>query len=180
MIYEKLKLYIPKYANNPNGIVILRDGRSFGEEEKALENVINSLDTDGLISKSALKYSVVDLHKNSAIPLRLASQTNSYNNLENPISGSYKLINQVEGFIYNTGFPFQIRGTAKPLHLSLKAGNVDFLRVMEDVFCQSMLAFSAPDRSNSLPVTIKLIDTLLEPLSATADIVEEEEEFEEV
>jgi hypothetical protein len=179
MIYEKLKLYIPKYAINPNGIIILRDGRSFGEEEKALANVINSLSADGLVNTDILKYAVVDLHKQSAIPLRLASQTNSYNNLENPISGAYKMIGQAEGFIYNTGFPFQIRGTAKPLHLSLKAGNVEFLKVMEDVFCQSMLAFSAPDRSNSLPVTIKLIDTLLEPLSATADVVEEEEEFEE-
>jgi hypothetical protein len=32
MIYDKLKQFIPKHAPNPNGIVILRDGRSFGEE----------------------------------------------------------------------------------------------------------------------------------------------------
>ncbi len=179
MIYEKLKLYIPRYASNPNGIVIIRDGRSFGEEEKALHNAIDSLAIDGLVNKESLKYGVIDLHKQSAIPLRLVLQTNSYNSLENPVAGSYKLLNEKEGFIYNTGFPFQIRGTAKPLHLSLKTGNVDFLKVMEDVFCQTMLAFSAPDRGNSLPVTIKLIDTLLEPLSATADVEIDEEEFEE-
>jgi len=179
MIYEKLKLFIPKYAANPNGIVIVRDGRSFGEEEKALSSVIESLASDGIVSKATLKSGVIDLHKQSAVPLRVASQTNSYNNLENPIAGAYKLFETTEGFIYNTGFPFQIPGTAKPLHLSLKAGDVEFLKVMEDVFCQSMMAFSAPDRSNSLPVTIKLIDTLLEPLAATVEVIEEEEEFEE-
>lgn len=180
MIYEKLKLFIPKYAANPNGIVIIRDGRSFGEEEKALNSVIESLTADGLVNTNTLKHGVIDLHKQSAVPLRLASHTNSYNNLENPIAGAYKLFDSSEGFIYNTGFPFQIPGTAKPLHLSLKTGNIEFLKAMEDIFCQSMMAFSAPDRSNSLPVTIKLIDTLLEPLAATVEIVEEEDEFEEV
>lgn len=176
MIYDKLKLFIPKYAANPNGIVIVRDGRSFGEEEKALSSVIESLASDGIVNKVTLKSGVIDLHKQSAVPLRVAYQTNSYNNLENPIAGAYQLFDTTEGFIYNTGFPFQIPGTAKPLHLSLKAGDVEFIKVMEDVFCQSMMAFSAPDRSNSLPVTIKLIDTLLEPLAATVDVIEEEEE----
>ena len=45
---------------------------------------------------------------------------------------------------------------------------------MEDLFHQSMLAFSAPDRSNALPISIKLIDTLLEPLAAAGDQEEEE------
>jgi hypothetical protein len=179
MIYEKLKLFIPKYSPSPNGIVIIRDGRSFGEEDKALNSVISALNTDGLINSSSIKYGVLDLHKQSAIPLRLSSQTNGHNNLENPIAGAYKLFGSMEGFIYNTGYPFQIPGTAKPLHLELKSGNVEFLKVMEDVFCQSMMAFSAPDRSSSLPVTIKLIDTLLEPLSSNFEIEEENEEFEE-
>src|SRR5204863_2107790 len=93
---------------------------------------------------------------------------------------TYKLVTPSEGFLFNTGFPFHIRGTVKPLHLSLQWGNLDFLKVMEDTFCQCILAFSAPDRSNSLPITIKLIDTLLEPLSGAIEIVEDEdEEFED-
>ena len=43
-----------------------------------------------------------------------------------------------------------------------------------------MLAFSAPDRSNALPITIKLIDTLLEPLAAATEQEEEEEDDEPV
>ena len=38
-----------------------------------------------------------------------------------------------------------------------------------------MLAFSAPDRSNALPITIKLIDTLLEPLTGATEEEEEDE-----
>ena len=45
---------------------------------------------------------------------------------------------------------------------------------MQDVFAQCMLAFSAPDRSNNLPIIIKLIDAFLEPLSDTIDTGEEE------
>jgi hypothetical protein len=177
VIYERLKIYIPKYAVNPNGIVIIRDGRSFGEEEKALISVVNSLASECLVNKDAIKYGVVDLYKQSSIPFRLASLTNGHDRLENPVAGAYRLITNREGFIFNTGYPFQLEGSAKPLHLSLKAGNVDFMKVMEDVFCQSMLAFSAPDRSNSLPVTLKLIDTLLEPLSTVVEIAAEEEEY---
>ncbi|RYE38833.1 MAG: hypothetical protein EOP48_26520 [Sphingobacteriales bacterium] len=127
-----------------------------------------------------MKWGVIDLHKQTATPLRIASHSNGHSPLENPVAGAFKAINEKEGFLYNTGFPFQIRGSAKPLHLTQVAGNVEFLKVSEDVFRQSMLAFSAPDRSNSLPITIKLIDTLLEPLSGAFEVIEdEEEEFED-
>jgi hypothetical protein len=42
-----------------------------------------------------------------------------------------------------------------------------------------MMAFSAPDLSNSLPVTLKLIDTLLEPLATAIELVEDENEVED-
>ena len=176
VLYERLKTYIPNYAPNPNGIAIIRDGRSFGEEEKALQTIITNLADEGIVDSTKLSYGVVDLHKQSVIPFRLAAQTDSHSGLENPVSGAYKLFDRNEGFLFNTGFPFSIPGTAQPLHLSLKYGNLDFRKVMEDVFHQSMLAFSAPDRSNSLPITIKLIDTLLEPLTATGDEIEDESE----
>ena len=95
--------------------------------------------------------------------------------MENPLVGTYKLLSGTEGFLFNTGYPFIIPGTAKPLHLSLKTGNVEFVKIMEDIFHQSMLAFSAPDRSNALPITIKLIDTLLEPLTGATEEEEEDE-----
>jgi hypothetical protein len=179
-ILPRLQDFIPALCPNPNGIVIIRDGRSFGEEIKALENIVSQLHNKNLVDKGTIRYGVIDLHKQSSIPLRIASHTNGHNKLENPVAGAFKVIGEKEAFLYNTGFPFQIRGTAKPLNLSLKGGNLDFIKALEDIFCQSMLAFSAPDRSNSLPITIKLIDVLLEPLSEVSSDIEEEEEFEEI
>lgn len=180
MLLKKLESHISKYAPNPNGIVIIRDGRSFGEEELALNEVIEKLAEKGLVNAESIKKGVIDLHKQSAIPLRIASGTNGYNKFENPRAGSYKFTKLNESFLFNTGYPFQIPGTAKPLHLILQSGDVDFKLVMEDLFAQTMMAFSAPDRSNSLPVVIKLIDTFLEPLAAAfEDEIAEEEEIEE-
>lgn len=180
VMLPKLQQLIPDKCPNPNGIVIIRDGRSFGEEIKALEMVIAELDST-LVDKQALRYGVIDLHKQSSMPLRLASHTNGHHRLENPVAGAFKAISDREAFLFNTGFPFNIRGSAKPLNISLQAGNIDFLKVLEDVFCQSMLAFSAPDKSNSLPITIKLIDVLLEPLSEyNLDTDDDGNEFEEI
>jgi hypothetical protein len=180
-ILPQLQQFIRELCPNPNGIIIIRDGRSFGEELKALESVLSQLHNGGLIKKEAMHYGVIDLHKQSSMPLRIGSNTNGHNKLENPIAGAFKVIGDSEAFLYNTGFPFQIRGSAKPLNISLKGGTIDFLKTLEDVFCQSMLAFSSPDRSNSLPITIKLIDLLLEPLSEfNLDMDDDGNEYEEL
>lgn len=172
-IQPKLQSQIPKYAPNPNGIIIIRDGRSFDEETIALRDVIKNL-VELNIVEATINWGVVDLHKTSSIPFRIASVSNGYQKLENPCAGSYKLFNSNEGFLFNTGYPFNIPGTAKPLHLILRDGTVNFNLVMHDIFKQSMLAFSAPDRSNSLPITIKLIDSFLEPLAFEEEEIEED------
>lgn len=166
---EKLTSLIPLFCPNPNGIVVIRDGKSFVQEHKAIQTALKNLADEKLLDTSTMKYGVLDLHKQSAIPLRIASMTNGHDRLENPIAGAFKPFSSSHGFLYNTGFPFRIRGSSKPLQLILQDGNVEFGKVAEDVFCQTMLAFSAPDLSNSLPVSIKLIDLLLEPLSAAVD-----------
>jgi hypothetical protein len=178
-ILPKLLSHIPKYVPNPNGIVIIRDGRSFGEEELALLEVLDELSSKNLIDKSTIKWGIIDLHKHSAIPFRIGAVNNGYQKLENPRSGSYRMFSESEGFLFNTAYPFEIRGTANPLHLVMQSGTADFKLIMQDIFHQSMLAFSAPDRSNSLPITIKLIDTFLEPLAYSfEDDIPEEDEIE--
>jgi len=161
-ITKKLIKDIKKWNLDPNGIVIVRDGQSFGEETKALKTVIEELDKEGLVNKDSLKWGVVDIHKNSAIPQRLFVQTDAHNGYQNPKSGTYKIYeNEKIGFLFNTGFPFQIRGCVSPLQVQFRDGNLNYEKVMQDLFDQSMLAFSAPDRSNSLPIILKIIDTFL-------------------
>ncbi len=173
-LIEKLEHHIPKYCPNPNGIVMIRDGRSFSEEEKALKKVIKILEEKSLVNSNEMKWAVVDLHKQSAVPLRMASESNGYEKLENPRSGSYFNLSAKEGFIFSTGFPFKIPGSVKPLYLSMIAGNADFNKILMDVYNQCMLAYSAPDRSNSLPITIKLIDNLIQPLANSYEETDEE------
>lgn len=177
-IYPILKDHLEAgYVDNPNGIILLRDGRSFEEEDKAITEIISKLSLDGLINSETIKYAIVDVHKNSALPLRVFTHNNSSIKFENPMAGTFKMISPNEGFIFSTGFPFRTGGTSKPLQVALQSGNADFIKIMQDIFGQVMLAFSAPDRANSLPISLKLIDVLLQPLSTPDenddDILEE-------
>lgn len=179
VLYEKLTAHIPKFASNPNGIVLIRDGKSFGQEEISLQNVIEQLHVVGLVNKDTIKWGVLDLYKKSVTPIRMVSVDSASNRMENVISGSYKIINNNTGFIFNTGFPFKIRGTANPIHVHLKSGNINFPNALQDIFSQTILSFSAPDKPNSLPVSIKLIDSFLAPAAANfQDISDELEEVE--
>lgn len=177
-LLENLKRHIPLYANNPNGIVLVRDGRSFGEETRALKTVMEELSKEGVINREQMKWAVVDIHKSTSIPYRIAKEDSGYYNLTNPISGTYKLFDKNSGFLFTTGYPFKILGTVQPLYISLAEGNICIESIMQDVFNQCMLAFSAPDKGGSLPVVLKLIDTMISPFAhqTTEKILEDQEE----
>ncbi len=180
VLLENLERNIPLYAKNPNGIVILRDGRSFGEEERALNDVIENLDSKGLLDSKKTKKAVIDVSKQSLFPIRAARVTNDYSKYKNVGAGKYKLLNSEEAFLYNTGYPFRIPGSSSPLHIIQKYGDTDFIKVLEDIFHQSMLAFSAPDRPNALPVTLKIVDTLIRSFAHQTSEVLLEQSDEEV
>jgi len=145
----------------PKSIVILRDGVSFGEEEKALVGAIDELHKQGLINKDDVKLAVVDVAKSSAIPVRAAAYNGSTKILENPSSGTHFYMNNKNAFIFNTGFPYKVRGSSMPLQVSLAFGEIEFDKVLEDVFRLTQITFSSPDRPTSLPLPLKLIDTLI-------------------
>lgn len=163
IVLPTLREHIKDFCRNPNGVVLLRDGNSHGGEEKAICQLIECLSSEKLINKDTFKWAVVDLHKNSAMPLRTSLSVNPERKYELPSIGTLKRLgrNFEEAFMFNTGFPFDIRGSVKPIHYTLVAGNANFDKILEDLFSQTMLAFSAPDRPNSLPVIIKLLDFYL-------------------
>jgi hypothetical protein len=177
-LLDNLKRHIPAHAKNPNGIVLVRDGRSFGEEPKALKLVIEELSRLGLVNKESLQYGIVDIHKSTSMPYRVALDTNGFPSLVNPISGTYKMFNNRMGFLFTTGYPFKINGTVHPIQVSLVEGSVDMEKVMNDIFNQCIMAFSAPDKGSSLPVVLKLIDTMIRPFAhqVTDFALEEHEE----
>lgn len=175
VIMQNLETQIPLFVPNPNGVVLLRDGRSFDEEVTAFENTLKELKNKGIITNPNFKWGVVELHKKTALPLRAACRSTGFAGLENPQAGAYRIIGGVEAFLFNTGYPFRVPGTVNPIVLFKSAGNLDFEKAVQDIFGQCMLAFSAPDRSNNLPITIKLIDSFLEPLSDTIETGDDEQ-----
>ena len=170
VLINKLRHFIRKLKLDPNGIVVVRDGMSFGEETNALERVIDTLNSEKFVDKEFLKWGVIDIHKNSAIPHRVFLPTDGFSEYENPRAGVFKIYKKRKmGFLYNTGYPFQNPGTAASLQVLFRDGNLDYEKVMQDIFDQSMMALSAPDRSNSLPIVIKIIDTFLGHAGASFD-----------
>lgn len=178
-LLENLKRHIPLYAINPNSVVLIRDGRSFGEEGKALKIVLDHLADEGLVKKETIKWAIVDIHKNTTIPYRIAKENGGYYNLTNPITGTYKIFDEKSGFLFTTGYPFKISGTVQPLYVNVVEGNIELESVLQDVFHQCILAFSAPDKGSSLPIVIKLIDTMIRSFAhqVTEKALEEQEEL---
>ncbi len=177
-LYNVLKRHLGnRICPNPNSIVLLRDGRSHGGEVAALKYVIQLLAKDGLLNSKDFSWAVVDLHKTSQIPFRIASRKNQQKKYDRAFAGTYRLLGRDhrEAFLFPTGEPFNIKGSPKPLHLSLIDGeNVNLEKIVEDVFGQCLLQFSASDRPSHVPVTIKLLDAFLEPLALPGSIVLEE------
>jgi len=152
----------------PKSIVIHRDGRSYQTEIKGLSEAIRSLKADGVIGPDTV-VGIVEIHKHSAYPLRMAEGTN-LDSLQNPIVGSWFRLNDKEGIVCNTGAPFLTQGTAKPLHVKIAEGQLEIEKILGDVFALSNLTWSAPDKCQRLPITIKVGDTFLSPIASPADV----------
>ncbi len=162
--------------------VFIRDGNSYGCERSGAGNGLKRLADERCLSGN-LRTGTVEVHKKSAIPLRLLDTQLS--EVRNPSVGSPYVLNTKEGFICNTGYPFRLKGTVRPLHLKIVDGALDIELILEDVFAQALLAWSAPDRCLRLPITISLCDLFLQPIASVAeedddeDLEDDEEELAE-
>lgn len=122
---------------------------------------------EGFLSED-VQIGVVEIHKTSSARLRLYYEINE--NIENPSIGDYFVIDDREGIVCNTGFPFKFGGTANPLHTKIAYGSLDIINVLSDVFGLAQLgSWAAPDKSARYPATIKLGDTFLEPIASDSD-----------
>lgn len=168
-IYTVLNRHLSVADEKPRSIVILRDGVSYGEEEKALLDAIQRLDDAKLLSKTAVQLGVVDVAKSTSIPVRAATFNGNNRSLENPEAGTYFYINKKDAFIFNTGWPYSVPGSSKPIHVSFTWGSIDFDKALEDIFRLTQITFSSPDRPTSLPLPLKLIDTLIRDVAHEYD-----------
>jgi hypothetical protein len=152
---------------HPSSVIVQRDGQSFPSELHGWRLAMRQLRQDGLLAPDAV-VGVVDIRKATADHLRVFEGPNP-DVIENPTIGSYHVLQSASGIVTTTGRPFELPGTAKPLKAVIVEGPLQIDWVLEDLFAFSQLVFAAPDKCERLPITIKLNDEFLEPISADVD-----------
>jgi hypothetical protein len=166
VLYQDLKRDIEWLGIRRSSIVIHRDGRSYAQEEKGFEAAVNRLKKEGILGQD-VRIGVVEIHKTSAARLRIFDSENGA--VRNPRVGAFFLIDEKQGIVCSTGWPFRFPGTVNPLHVSIAFGDLDIEKVLSDIFAFSQLAWSAPDKASRLPITIKLGDMFLQPMASESD-----------
>lgn len=184
--YEDLKRDLPKLQIKPRAIIQQRDGNSYAEEVEGAEAAIRRLQSEGFLDEDII-FGAIKIHKMSSSQLRLYEEHQGI--VRNPKIGSYFVLNERQGIVCNTGFPFKFNGTVKPLLVTIVSGDLEIEKVLEDIFALAQLAWTAPDKCSRNPVTTKLGDLFLRPIASESDDetalygeeengVEEEEELE--
>lgn len=167
ILKKDLQKYISQLKLQPRSIVVHRDGRSYAQEEKGFIRAIRTLQQDGFLPPD-VQVGVVEIHKTSSARLRLYYERDEI--ISNPGIGDYFIIDDREGVVCNTGYPFTFSGTANPLHIVIASGDLEIKKVLTDVFALAQLgAWSAPDKAARYPATIKLNDTFLEAIASESD-----------
>jgi argonaute-like protein implicated in RNA metabolism and viral defense len=143
--------------------VIHRDGRMFESELKGAKRAIQRLKDDGFIAPHA-SLSAIEIGKHSAASLRLFAlhqRTATEIQAQNPTIGDYFILNDAEGYIASTGYPFLRDGTALPLHVRKVEGPLPMSHLLEDLFRLTTLTWSQPEGCSRYPISIKLNDRRL-------------------
>ncbi len=165
-LYEDLREDLRRLQIKPRSLVIHRDGRSYAEEIESAEKSMQRLKIDGLLPAEAL-FGVVEIHKSTTSHLRLLLERQG--RIENPEIGDWFNLNDKLGIVCNTGWPFRMRGTVRPLLANIVYGELEIGKVLEDEFGMAMLAWTAPDRPSRAPIVNRLGDFFLRPLASDAD-----------
>ncbi len=154
----------PYLKQQPKQVVIHRDGRTWPSEIEGLKEACESLAEDGHLDE-AWQLTVVEVSKSAPAPLRLfdvkPSRSGQGLYVENPMGGTWIQTASDEGYVSTTGRPFQIPGTANPLHIRRASGAMPIEQCLSDVFLLSCLTWTRPEGAMRLPISIKLCDRSL-------------------
>ena len=176
LIYAILKPIITKEARASSlqisKIVIHRDGKVFDTERKGILRVIEDLKREQLIQPDA-QVAILEIAKHTSMTLRLfdvKKQTGAADVVENPMIGSYALMNSREAYLCSTGKEFPHDGTSNPILVRYDYGDLSFERVLEDLYYLTTLAFTRPEDCSRYPLTIKITDRRLSEVASEYDI----------
>lgn len=144
-------------------IVVQRDGRLYSSEMNGVKEAIEILKKEGLMSGMA-SVNFVEIHKKSVISFRLFdvdTDPKGQEFIQNPKVGSYRILNNQDGYVCSTGREFNHPGTSKPLHVRHIEGPMPFGLILDDIYALSCLALTRPEDCSRLPFTLKLTDIRL-------------------
>lgn len=137
-------------------LLVLRDGRTLGQEYEAIIAATERLRTLGLVTAEASS-DVVDLHKDSQIPLRLW-EVNAAGHASNPLEGTVVSLNQQMLVITTTGQATLNQGTAEPILLVRPQGDACLQDAAEAVCAATQLNWNSPTVAQRLPLPIRRAD----------------------
>jgi len=167
IVYEGLKEDIKNSQLKLKSIVLQRDGRIFSDEVNGFNEAIAKLKHEKIIDEDTIS-GIIEIRKQNSQGIRVVSldDTGTY---ENPIIGSYFILNSHEAFLCTTGVPFISQGSVRPLYIVKTSEIIDIIKISEDIFSLSQLIWVAPDKCGRLPVSIKLVDDFLKPIASESD-----------
>ena len=168
MVLEGLRADLSQLATPPRSIILRRDGRAFRSEREGFLNAIDHLKREGLLHGDVAT-GVVEIAKRTSTGLRLFGQAPRDGGIRTPAIGSYSTLNNCEGIVATTGYPFRLPGTPQPLHIRIVQGDLNIESVLYDTFAMAQLAWAAPEASMRLPIDLNLIDDYLRSLAGAAD-----------
>ena len=163
----QLKTFFKKVQSegySVRSLLIHRDGRWWPSEQVALGTAVESLWDEGLLPED-FRCAVAEIRK-SHLPVRLftTAQVGRKQHLNNPIFGSYRVLDARRVVLATTRRTRDWRGrTAGTLlmELSQVLGDVNVVDVAEDIYRFTHLNYSEPEVEISVPVTIRWNDDRL-------------------
>lgn len=168
MVLDGLRSDLAQLSTPPRSIILRRDGRAFHSERRGFLSAIERLKQENLLPDD-VTVGVVEIAKRTAVGLRLMGQHPRDGRTQAPRIGQWCVINDQEGIVATTGYPFRFPGTPQPLHVRVVEGELDIESVLYDTFAMAQLAWASPEASMRLPIDLKLIDDYLRSLAGAAD-----------
>ncbi|MCL0095659.1 hypothetical protein M1O52_03960 [Dehalococcoidia bacterium] len=163
-------------------IVLHRDGRWWPSESRGVTAALDCLKSYNILP-SDVKCAVVEIRKTHK-PIRLFTKTSLPPYFQNPLPGTYLVLDPNSVILTTTGRPGEWDvpdgRTARTILLKVVeiiSGDFDIVKIAEDAYRLTHLNWSAPDIEINLPVTIRWTDEALRETFRPP--VEEEEEVTE-
>ena len=137
-------------------ILVLRDGRQYGDELKSVALATKELIKDGLLEKDA-RIDTVDFHKRSVKRIRMWFRTRE-GQIRNVREGKACIIDAKTAVLANTGVVTLSQGTAELVMLVAHQASVNISDIAQDVHLATHLNWSNPSKAQRLPIELKRTD----------------------